>query len=119
MRKLTIILFILCGFFACDEVVGVDDISNDNIVILAPANGVTLTNSTINFTWEILEEADSYKIQIAAPTFEEAQQIILDSLITVNSYSKILENGGYEWRVKAVNSEFETTYTTSIFTVEE
>jgi len=109
-------MYCFCG---CDAIVEVDDISNETITILAPANDVTITNTMINFTWETIEGADAYNIQVAVPSFEAAQQVILDSTITTNIYSKTIGNGEYQWRVKAINSEFETAYATQDFTVEE
>ncbi len=119
MKRFPIILFVFCCFLACDDIVEVDDISNKTVEALAPSNNVIVTSTTVNFAWENLEDADNYKIQIAKPSFESAQEIILDSIVTINSHSKTLENGDYQWRVKAINTEFETPFTTLSFSVEE
>ena len=119
MKKNLIVLFFFCCFFTCDDLVEVDDISNEIVTVLAPSDNVTVTSTTVNFAWENVEDANQYKIQIARPSFEAAQEIIIDSILTTNRYSKTLESGDYQWRIKATNIEFETLFTTLNFSVEE
>ncbi len=119
MTKYSIILFLVCCFFACDDIVEVKDISGEVVTILAPANEVTIDSTKVNFSWENLDEVVEYRIQVASPNFEMAQQIMLDSLVTTNNHSSTLVNGVYQWRIKGINTEFETAYTVSNFTVEE
>ena len=116
MKKLGILLFLM--IVGC-EVLTIEDISNDVITATAPLNETVLAEGNINFLWEEIEDAEAYKIQIASPSFSEANEIVLDSLTTVLSITTTLEAGNYEWRVKAVNSEYETNYTVNEFTLLE
>lgn len=118
MKYLKYILVMLV-FNSCDDIIEVEDISNKTVTVLAPTNGVLLSNTNITFTWEDVNDAESYTIQIATPSFDNAQQIVLDSTITETSFSKTLNATSYEWRVKAQNSDYNTVYTTQSFTIEE
>lgn len=114
--KLLLVTFLLVS---CEEIIEVVDISNENVVVLAPTDTSTLTITDINFSWEDVEDAEQYKLQIATPNFESANQIVLDTTITTTSFNQALEPGNYEWRVRAENSDYQTIYSTQSFTIEE
>ncbi len=118
MKKIFVILIIL-GFVACDDILEVKNISNTAVVILAPTNNVTLNTAAVNFTWEPVEEAESYHVQIATPNFEAAQQIVKDTILTSTNVLLTLENGEFQWRVRGENSAYQTKYTITNFTIEE
>lgn len=107
----------LALFFICCEAIFLEDISEDTISIIAPAQNTTVSSGTIWFDWEELDGADSYQIQIAIPNFQEAQQLLLDSITTNLSISTDLTEGIHEWRVRGLNSEYETSYTITSFIV--
>lgn len=116
MKKLFFIC-ILFGSVSCDDIIEVVDITNETVSVLAPKNGTVLNDEGVTFTWEPINEAISYKIQIAVPNFENATQIVTDSLVTNTFFNQILSSGNYEWRVRAENSDYATTYTSTKFSV--
>lgn len=124
-RRIYFIGFIfLTGFCNCEDILEVPDISEQSVTLLAPSDGTVLEVNEVNLNWKAIEEAEGYKIQVATPAFENASQVVLDSIIEIDSLgyvstqiSKSLANGFYEWRVKAFNSGFETPYTSSSFQV--
>lgn len=103
-------LLIFLSFFSCEEILMVDDISKEEVVLSAPGNNIALSTSGVTFSWETVESADKYQLQIAIPNFESPQQIVVDTLVAKNSYTQQLNIGKYEWRVRAVNSAYETAY---------
>lgn len=109
-------MLVLACLFSC-EAVFVEDISNDSVVLLAPLDNSQLNVGNNTFSWELLNDAEIYQIQIASPNFENANQIILDSIVLDNNLLQNLDTGTYQWRVKASNSEYETQYSTVNFTV--
>jgi hypothetical protein len=117
MKKLLCVFIVFT--YGCSDIIEVEDISNKTVSILAPTNEAVLNSTTITFTWNSLEDAEAYKLQIATPSFENATQIVLDSTLTVTSFSRILENGNYQWRIRAENSGYQTSYSTQNFTIEE
>ena len=119
----TILGLVLILSSSCEDIVEVPDISNAQVTILAPLNNTVVTDSIVNFTWEEVMDADDYQLQVAIPDFENTAQILLDSIIVVDSAFAgsrgILQmpNGDYEWRVRARNSAYNTAYSRSAFTV--
>ncbi|WP_461587606.1 fibronectin type III domain-containing protein [Winogradskyella sp.] len=95
------------------------DISNDQVEITAPSNNSTLTITNVNFSWESIHDAEQYKLQIATPSFEEANQVVLDTTIIATGFIQGLSTGDYQWRVRAENSDYQTVFTTQSFSIEE
>lgn len=105
--------------YSCDDLFEVSDISDQEVMILAPKNEVTISNSSIiNLSWESVEDAETYEIQLATPAFQDATQIVLDSVTDATSLEINLNSGDYQWRIRAINSGFATNYTTSAFSIE-
>lgn len=117
MKKVHVYCLLICAVLSCEEIVEVPNISNEIVTVLAPTDGVILTNTDVNFNWEPVTDAETYNIQIADPNFLEGKQILLDSVIENNSFTQTLESGIYQWRVKAQNSAYETNFTTQSFSV--
>ena len=119
MKKIVVIL-ILVFMFGCEEIINEQNITNDTLNLLAPSENVILnTGATIIFNWEALNGATDYQFQIAKPNFASASQILKDTLIQRTGF--ILDSlpiNNYEWRVKALNSAYETVYVTHAFVVE-
>lgn len=109
--------FLLLGLLSCEEIVLVDDISDKEMTLTTPANNSGLFSTGVSFSWNKIENADQYHLQVAKPNFTNPVEIVLDTLISKNSYNQQLNIGQYEWRVKAVNSGYETAYKTWSFEI--
>lgn len=119
MRKGAIFLGLLCCI-GCEEIIGLEDISRDTINVLAPMdNSIVKTDSLIVFSWEGVADAENYHIQLALPSFENAAQILTDSILSNVQFSTKLDPNTYEWRIRALNSEYSTDFSTQNFTVEK
>ncbi len=123
-RILLVVMSIIgLAIMSCEDIVEVPDISNAQVNLLAPQSNAVVTNSVVTFTWEEVEDADDYQLQIATPDFENAVQIVLDSIIVIDSTFvgprgiQQLSNGNYEWRVRARNSGYNTEYSRNAFSV--
>lgn len=108
----------------CDDIIEVPEIDKEQITVLAPLDGTILNSNEVSFNWNALEDARSYKIEVAQPNFSNAAQIVLDSIMEQDTLGVIrtkiqqtLLNGNYEWRVKGLNGGIETPFTTNGFTV--
>lgn len=119
MKKTLLMLSLLIIVTACSDIIEVEDISNESVTLLAPTNNAVLSITDLTFSWQAFADAESYHIQIATPTFSEALQIVTDSITVSNSFTTTLEANDYQWRVRAENSAYETSYTTQNFTIEE
>ncbi|GGF10405.1 hypothetical protein [Flavobacterium limi] len=105
------------SFISCEEVLFVEDISDEEITLITPANNSVLFSTGVSFSWDKVENADKYHLQIAKPNFTNPIEIVLDTLVSKNLYNQQLNIGKYEWRIKAVNSGYETAYKTWAFEI--
>ncbi|WP_394775878.1 hypothetical protein [Flavobacterium sp.] len=121
MNKISLTFFflflIILSFVSCEEILLVPDISKDEVVLVAPGNNIMLSSSGVTLSWNSVENSEKYELQIAIPNFDAPQQMVLDTLVSKNSFTQQLNIGKYEWRVKAVNSGYETIYTKRSFEI--
>jgi hypothetical protein len=108
---------------SCQDILEVTDISDETVQLLAPSDSSIVAQTNVTFSWNEVFEATAYHMQLATPNFEHATQIILDSVVVLDStylgtrMTKTLTDSEYEWRVKALNSDFETDFSASFFSV--
>lgn len=114
MKYVFVLLVIGFAISSCESYFN-EDISNDQVIVLAPSDGSSVAINPIRFSWEPVEFALDYQLQIANPTFANAQRIEVDTVIRSTIFETALEIGDYEWRVKARNPEYETAYVTQSF----
>lgn len=120
MKKTIMLMGLVFGVIACDDIAGVTDISEQEVIITAPANNALIEALTATFTWEAVEEATGYHLQVAIPSFTNATQIVVDTSLAKLNYTKTFPaSGDYEWRIRAENSGYVTAYTLQQFTIEE
>ena len=119
MKKLIGYILIICTFFTCEELLDVENISNKKVQLLAPTDSTVTTTNKLTFTWNPIEGADNYHLQIAQPSFEQAFQIVRDTLVDNTSFRDSLHVNTYQWRVRAENSAYSSEYTTNTLIVEE
>lgn len=120
MRKFNtpVILSLLLVFCSCEEILLEEDISTSTVELLTPGENAVIESSTISFRWSEVEAATAYQLQIATPGFAAPQQFITDITTEENVYSAELQEGDYEWRVRATNSGYNTAFSTAAFSVE-
>ena len=101
--SLLLLLTLACS---CDDILE-ENITNDVVQITAPTEGITVEGNTVQFSWENLDGADDYRIQI----IKSNQVYEIDSLITKSVFTYVLNSGTYQWRVRAENFAYLTGYT--------
>ena len=113
LKNKSIILAVSCllAVNACKDILTVEDISEKQVSLIAPSNATILAIENINFSWDAVDYAEEYRLQIASPDFKVPSQIVLDSMVTSTNFGKTLDPGTYQWRVRAENSAFFTDYT--------
>ena len=93
------------------------DISTEKVELITPSDKAEVSDTTVNFYWENVSGATGYVIRIVSPSFENIENLVANETVTSEEYSIELEEGDYEWRVKAYNDQSETYSDTSSFTV--
>ncbi|KIA94982.1 MULTISPECIES: hypothetical protein [unclassified Flavobacterium] len=101
----TILLLLVILMYSCDDILE-KDISDDTIQINSPASETIIESNVVNFVWNNIKGADTYRIQI----FESNQILLLDSLTTRTNITLPLKSGNYIWRVRAENFAYESIY---------
>ncbi len=121
MKKLNYIVILLIttlfGLSSCEEIIHVKDISDQTVELVAPVNNAQFTSTGVTFTWNPLQDATEYQLQIAKPNFTSPLQIVVDTTVTATSFTQQLAVGQYEWRVRALNSSYNTVYSSRFITV--
>ena len=94
-----------------------NNISEEIIQLYTPNGNILLNSLPILFSWESIESAESYRLQIAEPSFEYVNQIVRDTLVMEPIFyeNNLPENKIYQWRVRAENRQFRTDYSTESF----
>ncbi len=110
-----LLLICSCTLMACKSIIE-EDISDKKIIVDSP-NSNTLSSYNQLFWWEKLDGALNYQLQIATPSFDSIQKLVLDTLVKTNKVNYILASGKYEWRVRALNGSYQTSYNGSKFTI--
>ena len=95
------------------------DISEKEVVLVAPADSVETTRATLTFAWEERDGATGYRLVVVSPSFDRIELYVLDTLVEGNQYAYTLEPGRYEWGVRPENSAYEGIYRWRVLTVLE
>lgn len=120
MRTIPVVVLLLLVFFASCEEGGLlieTDISERAVTLTAPVDGSEVPSTVVFFDWTSVQDASSYEIQLATPNFDNASQLLLNTVDSVTTNELELPVGSYEWRVKAMNGSYETNYASARFTV--
>ncbi len=96
-----------------------EDISERQISLTSPGKEAVLSTYTVTFRWEEMEDALSYRLQIATPGFDSLDYIVEDTLVSDLKYTLSLQPGRYQWRVRGVNGSSQSGYTTQSFLIYE
>lgn len=113
MKKAMLILsVILLVLQSCEQIVLEDDISDKEVVLVAPQDNAQFNSTSITFTWEPVQYATKYRLQIAKPNFATPTQIVLDTEVNTTTHTAQLPIGVYEWRVRAISGSTVTPYQT-------
>lgn len=114
MRKLrirnTLLFFVLVVITGCKTFFE-EDISNQTVKLLSPTNGTMTEIGPQTFWWEKIGGASDYRLQVVSPSFDSAEVLILDTLVSTDKFIAVLYPSVYEWRVRAENSAWQTQWT--------
>jgi hypothetical protein len=111
-HRLSLILYVLSiaiMLSSCKEFIE-PSITDQQIHVNAPANGYQSHSYTVNFWWDMLDDALFYRLQIVTPDFQNTGALVTDTLIKGNKLSFNLTPGNYQWRIRAENGSTATSY---------
>ncbi len=102
--------------YGCDDIL-VEDISEEAVAVIAPVDGSVLSDQEVNFSWNPLDGATEYHLQVVYPDFENAKKLVLDTVVAETNFTEALALGEYEWRLKGINNYYETAWLYQRFTL--
>lgn len=108
MKKYFILLSILF-LIACEEVLEIS-LAGKKTVLLSPVNNLNTVDTLQTFYWQKLNGAVRYQLQIVSPKFDSIVRLIRDTIILQNTFTKDMDTGTYQWRVKAINNGSESDF---------
>ncbi|WP_457617873.1 hypothetical protein [Lutibacter sp.] len=118
MKKILLILsFIVVILISCEEIFYEDDISKDTIGLIAPNDNAIFDIQKVLLNWRSIEGAEQYQLQIVSPSFLNSSRLVKDTILTTTTYEIELAPNEYQWRVKGINSAYETAYSTNSFEI--
>ncbi|WP_445722735.1 hypothetical protein [Flavobacterium sp.] len=99
-----------------------DDLTNQQVVLVAPSASFATNLNTVTLSWNDLTAADHYKVEvinITSGSIVFTQDNVTTTNVTLNS-SNITGDGQYTWKVKAYNTttSTETVYSSRNFLVD-
>lgn len=116
MKPITICSFLLTFLISlivsCKEIIEAD-ISDRKIVLNSPGDRSQSKDYTMNFWWDEVEDALTYRLQVVTPDFDRPASLILDTIVKSPRFTTSLSPGEYTWRVRAENGHSQTPYSAS------
>jgi hypothetical protein len=107
--QLMVLLVLIGAITACKEFIE-PSIKDSTVMLNAPGDQYQSTSYTVNFWWEQVEDARSYRLQIVTQSFQIPGSLIADTLVKGNKFSFNLGPGDYQWRLRAENGGMPTAY---------
>jgi hypothetical protein len=112
-------LFLFAAFvMSCEKDIIVKDITDKSVTVLAPADNTTTPVNGITFWWEEVDGAERYDVQIVSPSFSTIIQLITDTSVTGDKFTRSLQPGTYQWRIRATNNGGSTPWITRNLTID-
>lgn len=118
-KKIYLLIFgMMLALIGCKEFLE-ENIEDSELILLSPGHGAEISNYSITFLWEQMDDALEYRLQVVSPDFDEVALFHEDTLVNTNRFTLSLSPGAYQWRVKGVNGSSESGYTTRSFVIYE
>ena len=93
-----------------------DDITGKAVNVISPVDGSVSGSADVTFSWEELPGADRYRV-IVSSVKNEPGGVVADTTLTGCVFRQQLEDGGYSWRLQAMNDNYFTEPRNYIFSV--
>ncbi len=110
------LLILSLSIGSCSDILE-EDLDGQGVVLLTPASGYTTTVNQIQFRWEAVPNATSYRLQVARPDLIEPLSFPVDSTMSSTSFTFSFTPGTYQWRVRAENGQSHTDWFSRAFII--
>ena len=117
-RFRTVFLIALLGVVGACDVFLETDLTDSEVILLAPAEGLETERFTLTFWWDPVAGATEYQLQIVSPSWDRIELLHLDTLTEDNQIDVTLSPGQYAWAVRALNSAYASAWSEGTFTID-
>jgi uncharacterized protein YegP (UPF0339 family) len=102
-------VMLLISLSACKDFIE-PNISKRAVTLKAPSDKYQSTSYNVNFWWDEVDDALSYRLQVVTPGFDTVGGLVADTLVKGNRFTLTLDPGEYQWRVRAENGSSQTEF---------
>ena len=102
-------IFFLLLIAGCNAIFETD-IRQETVTMIIPTANDTILSNQVHFKWNPVKGADFYNLQVVDPSFASINDFMLDSNITGEEFYLVLSPGGYEFKIRAENSAYQSEY---------
>jgi hypothetical protein len=88
-------------------IVSNDNFEDNSVVLISPSNNLITNVSGQSLKWTPIIGATGYQVQI----FDANDAVITNQTVTASSLNYSFLEGDYSWRVRAINDDAQTLYT--------
>ena len=100
--KLILYCSLFCLFLSGCEDIFLKDISDKQVAVISPVADTFSEGEKILFSWEPMEGAEKYHIEVASPSFD-AGSLLFDTSTDTTRVELSLYEGKYQWSVYGSN----------------
>ncbi|MFV8354985.1 hypothetical protein ACNQGB_02220 [Flavobacterium sp. XS1P32] len=90
------------------------DFASNTVVLDNPANNIVSKTALQRLTWQPIIGAKKYQIQI----YDSNSVLVKEETVTTTSFEFSFAEGAFSWRVKAINGDMNTLYTSRAISVD-
>jgi hypothetical protein len=108
---------LLLGFTGCEDVFE-NDLTDQELTVITPPDGLLMQQFGVQFVWDELPDALHYDVQIVAPSFDWVERYVIDTPVVGTNFYIELPPSDYQWRIRAANDNSETEWILASFTVD-
>lgn len=101
-------VLIFSCFYSCDDILE-NDISDNQVLIVSPLEGQTVSGEFVNFQWQTLDGADQYRVLVSDNEINNGT--VIDSLVVGEQLGVSINAGSYNWTIRGENFGYVTGYT--------
>ncbi|MDB5002068.1 MAG: hypothetical protein JWQ34_293 [Mucilaginibacter sp.] len=106
---LLILFAVITLMSSCKDIME-PSLNKRTVTLEAPRNQFQSSSYTVNFWWDEVEDALTYRLQVVTPNFTNIGSLVLDTMVKSNKFTFNLKPGNYEWHLLAQNGSSQTSY---------
>lgn len=103
------------------SVIETDDLSNQQVILNSPANGLFTNSTSLICSWQNISAAEYYELEVTNITNGQTiiyQQSNITATSAALSNTILTQDAEYQWKIKGVNSSSQTPFFSRNFSID-